>query len=217
MIYLMSDPHGGEYTAALDEYLSFCTPRDILIILGDVGVNFGHNGEAEKFSEQFLGLKANIIFIDGNHENHPYLNSCPEEERFGGKVNVLADSIVRLKRGGIFTVCGKTFFAMGGCKSSAKWKDMGLLYDGEEPTEEEIAYGIENLKAHENKVDYILTHKYSPKEQRPKGEYTPLSLYGLMDYIDENVDFTHWYAGHWHIDKAVDEKHTYVYSLIKIN
>ena len=37
-----------------------------------------------------------------------------------------------------------------------------------------------------------------------------------MDYIDGNVEFTHWYAGHWHLDKAVDEKHDYVYNLMKL-
>jgi len=216
MIYLMSDPHGGEYTTALDEYLSVCTSDDILIILGDLGINFGHNGETEAFTQKFLSLKENIIFIEGNHDNHPYFNSLPEAERYGDRVNVLTENIVRLKRGGIFEICGKTFFVMGGCESSAKWKDMGLLYEGEDPTAEEIAHGIENLKAHGNKVDYILTHKYSPAQHRPKGEYGPLSLYGLMDHIDENVEFTHWYAGHWHLDKVVDEKHDYVYGLRKL-
>jgi len=52
-----------------------------------------------------------------------------------------------LKRGNIYEINGNTFFVMGGCKSSAKWKEMGLWFDGEEPTEEEAVEILRGLRA----------------------------------------------------------------------
>ena len=39
---------------------------------------------------------------------------------------------------------------------------MGLWFDGEEPSAEEISLAYENLSVYKNKVDYVLTHKYHP-------------------------------------------------------
>ena len=213
MIYLISDLHGGEKTDALEKYLSVCMPADTLLILGDIGINWGHDEGMKSFTEYFLNLKANIAFIEGNHENHEYLNSFPEEKRFGDTVNVLTENIVHLKRGGIFTIEGKTFFVMGGCESSTKWKEMGIWYPGEDPSPEEISAAKEKLRSAGYQVDYILTHKYVNKSHREKEVYTSDTLCGLMDFIEDNVTYRHWYAGHWHIDKEVDEKHTFVYNL----
>ena len=52
----------------------------MLIILGDVGLNFEKTKENKEFTEYFLSARKNIAFIDGNHENFEYLNSLPEEE-----------------------------------------------------------------------------------------------------------------------------------------
>ncbi len=97
---------------------------------------------------------------------------------------------------------------MGGCKSSEKWKEMGLWYEGEEPTPEELSAAYKILKKADNKVDYILTHKYLACEN-DKSE--ALSLEGLTGYIDVNVTFTHWYSGHWHRTEFIDDSHTVAY------
>ena len=207
MIYFISDLHGGEATEGLDRYLSLRRDGDLLIILGDVGLQFENTEENRAFTESFLSLDFPIAFVEGNHENHAYLNAFPEEEWCGGRVNRLSPYIVRLQRGNIFTLEGKTFFVMGGCKSSAKWKARGLWFEGEEPNERELSLGYENLRRFDNRVDYILTHKYAPDMKSDD----PLTLDGLKDYIDNNVTFPHWYAGHWHSEFAYDDRHTVVY------
>lgn len=210
MIYFFSDVHGDKHFKGLKEYLSMASETDLLIILGDIELNFAKTEENAFFTEFFLSIKKNIAFIDGNHENHPYLNSFPEETWNGGCVNRLSDNIIRLKRGNVYDIEGKSFFVMGGCKSSPKWKEMGLWYEGEEPSEEELSLAYENLKNHKNKVDYVLTHNYM--RYKPWDEpVPPMSLIGISDYIDSSVDFGHWYSGHWHENKALDEKHTLVY------
>lgn len=211
MIYLISDPHGGESMKGLLRYLEICTDSDLLIILGDLGVRFEDTEENRSFTEWFLSLDKHIAVVEGNHENHMFINSFPNDTWCGGKVHRLSDSIVHLKRGNIYHIEGKTFFVMGGCKSSAKWKEMGLWFDGEEPTEAELSLAYSNLSKYNNKVDYVLTHKYVNYKETENNKYPPLSLEGITKYIDENVAFSHWYSGHWHINKIIDGEHTIVY------
>ena len=209
MIYFLSDQHGGERVGELKKYYEIATENDLLIILGDVGLNFTDTEENRAFDELFLSATKRIAFLDGNHENFRYIYSYPEENWHGGKVHRLTENIVHLERGYVYEIAGKSFFVFGGCKSSAKWKDLGLWQEEEIPTEQEISRAYENLKKYGNCVDYILTHKYDIG----KGTCTE-ELFNLCRFIDNNVQFKHWYAGHWHTNKRVDEKHTFVYDEI---
>lgn len=208
MIYLLSDLHGDKDFAELLNYINTATSNDLLILLGDICLNFENTEENREFTKFFLSIKKNIAFIDGNHENFEYLNNFPEEEWNGGTVRRLTPYIVQLKRGNIYTIENKTFFTFGGCKSSDKWKEMGLWYYGEEPTKSELDIAYSNLKKHNNCIDYILTHKY---EQTPGYGTICHDLQQLNYFIDNNVKFKKWYAGHCHRNMLVDEKHIIVY------
>lgn len=209
MIYLTSDPHGGDNTRGIRQYLEVGTASDLLIILGDLGLRFQDTKENQAFDRWFLSLDRPMAVLDGNHENFPCLNSFPCEQWCGGTVRRLSENAVYLQRGNVYQIAGKRFFVMGGCKSSAKWKEMGLWYEGEEPSPEEISLAYDNLKRCGNRVDYILTHKYDPV---PSASVIPaLTLEGLTKYIDETVDFQHWYAGHGHVSARCDARHTWVY------
>jgi len=208
MIYLLSDLHGDKDFAELLNYINTATSNDLLILLGDICLNFENTEENREFTKFFLSIKKNIAFIDGNHENFEYLNSFPDEEWNGGTVRRLTKNIVQLKRGNVYTIENKTFFTFGGCKSSDKWKEMGLWYYGEEPSKSELDIAYENLKKHNHCIDYILTHKY---EQTPGFGTICHDLQQLNYFIDNNVKFKKWYAGHWHRNMLVDEKHIIVY------
>lgn len=208
MIYLLSDLHGEANFSGLKDYIEKSNDHDLLIILGDVGLQFEEVEENFAFTKFFLSIKKNIALIDGNHENFKYLNSFPVEEWNGGFVGRLTPNIVHLKRGNVYDINGKTFFVFGGCKSSPKWKEKGIWYEGEEPTAEELSLAYNNLKKVKYKVDYILTHKY---EQLPPRGTVCEDLQKLNSFIEEKVDYKHWYAGHWHIDQQLDSKHTFVY------
>ena len=205
MIYFLADQHGGERLGDLKKYIETATKNDILIILGDVGVKFRSTDENKQFDELLLSSKNKLAIVDGNHENFNYLYSFPEEEWNGGVVHRITENIVHLKRGYVFEIDGKTFFVFGGCKSTDKWKDMGLWYPEEEPTNEELTRAYSNLKKYNNKVDYILTHKYEMTQTGTK------ELFELCNYINEKVEFKHFYSGHSHVYAPLDEKHTIVY------
>ena len=198
----------GEDVGVFEKYKSIRKDGDLLVILGDVGIKFDPNNEKNRlFDGYFLSLDFPVLMIDGNHENFDYLYSCPKGKMYGGEVHRLTENIVHLCRGEIFEIEGKTFFVMGGCKSTQKWKDAGLWYEAEEPTSKEIAHAKENLAMHENKVDYVLTHKH----KRSKSDENEPTLDGLVEYIEKNVTYTHWYSGHWHSELCPDPKHTVVY------
>ena len=208
MIYLISDLHGSMDSCGLKEYCRIANNEDLLLVLGDIGLSFEESEENRTFTEKFLAIDKNIAIVDGNHDNFAYLNSFPREKWNGGIVSRLTKNIVHLRRGNIYKVDGKSFFVFGGCKSSPKWKESGLWYEGEEPCREELAYAYDNLRQCGYAVDYILTHKY---EQMSPQDTVSKDLLNLTSFIEENVRYRHWYAGHWHTNQCVDEKHTFVY------
>ncbi len=208
MIYFLSDPHGDLSFTALDNYLENAKAEDLLIILGDICLEFEQTKKNKAFTERFLNIDKKIAFLDGNHENFEYINSFPEEEWNGGRVHRLTDNIVHLMRGEIYEIEGNTFFTFGGCKSSAKWKEIGLWFDGEEGTEAEFENAYRNLSKYNNKIDYILTHK---RERREYKEGVSEPLYNLCMFIEEKVDYKRWYSGHWHVNLSDDPKRIAVY------
>ena len=206
-IHLLGDLHGGEDAAAFERYLWDADPEDLLILLGDVSLAFDGSERNRAFTERFLALPHRIAIVDGNHENHPFLRSFPEETAFGGRVHRLSGSIVYLKRGEIFEIGGHSFFVMGGCKSSRKWKEMGLCYAHEDPDEQECAAGRAALAARGNCVDFILTHKYIGSWTQPP----QCPLEHVIAHLDAEVDFSHWYSAHFHRNEVLDERHTVVF------
>ena len=208
MIYLISDIHGKLDFKGLNEYIEKADDNDLLIVLGDVSLCFGKEEKNKIFTEWFLSIRKNIAIVDGNHENFDYLKSFPEEDWHGGKVHRLTENIVHLKRGYAFEIEGKSFFVFGGCKSSKVWHELGLYYPGEEPEETELKLAHETIKRNNFKFDYILTHKY--EQTPPDATFCP-ELGELEKYIDENVSFKHWYCGHSHKYRELDEKHTIIY------
>jgi predicted phosphodiesterase len=210
MIYLASDMHGKK-KEDLIEYERIAKPDDLLIILGDLGIGFEKTEENREFTDFFFSLKSNIAIVDGNHENFPLIESFPVEDWQGGQVHRLSPNIVHLMRGNIFEIEGKSIFVMGGCKSSAKWKDMGLYFEREEQSREEFLLAYKNLEKYGNKVDYIFTHKYTDKYDTGADKY---SFDGLLNYLNTKVEYRKWISGHWHEYIEFDPKHFCLYDLM---
>lgn len=207
MIFLISDLHENIRFSGLTAYMRIAKEDDLLIILGDIGLKFEDTDENRAFTQAFLALDKPIAFLDGNHENFAYLDSFPEENWNGGRVHRLSEHIVHLKRGHIFRIDGKSFFAFGGCKSSPIWEERGLRYPGEEASHEECLLARENLLKNKGQVDYILTHKYETDACKTISQ----PLLSLTKWVEETVTYNQWFSGHWHISQTVDEKHQVVY------
>lgn len=154
------------------------------------------------------------LFIDGNHENFDVLNSYPVEEWNGGFVHKIRPDIIHLMRGQVYTIEGKTFFTMGGATSIDKHTRIeGKSWWKEElPTYEECNAALDKLDEVGWKVDYVITHS-APDNilYRINPTFGHDIITNLLFTIDKQLEFKHWYFGHYHIDQRIDDLHTCLY------
>ena len=183
------------------------------------------------------------VFVDGNHENFDRLNSYQVKEWNGGKVHEIRPSVLHLMRGEVFTIEDKKIFAFGGASShdisdgildyeDPDWREKAKALDKqgkymyrikglswwehELPTEEEMQNGIENLAAHDNKVDFIITHSPSASVTALLGHglYEQDRLTKYLEYVRCNNDYVYWVFGHMHDNKQVNQRDILLYEQI---
>jgi len=190
---------------------------DVVIIAGD----FGGIWDQEETARERLLLDRvrerpwTTAFVCGNHENFDRLDTLPVEEKWGGKVGRVNESIFHLKRGEIYTIGGQKIFCFGGAASIDKmWRTEGVSWWPQEiPSVAEMDYALENLEKHGNKVDLVITHTM-PHEAVQEFEESGLSPQGFeamalkmheptpkfLSEILDRVDFGAWFCGHFHVD-----------------
>jgi predicted phosphodiesterase len=219
MIYITGDTH-GEQNRFIDieskMTATAATASDentVLIICGDFGYLFLDDLSERHFLDDLEARPYTICFVDGNHENFPAIYSYPTEEWNGGKVHRIRKNILHLMRGQVFTIEGKKFFTMGGAYSVDKaMRTEGYSWWKEElPTDGEYAEATANLKANGMKVDYIVTHTM-PQSMILRNSCSPDThdgeLTGYLEWVYRNVEFSHWYCGHWHDNKDLADDFT---------
>lgn len=87
------------------------------------------------------------------------------------------------------------------------------------PSEKQMLDGLKNLSKVDNKVDYIISHCCATSIQNSitkedESAYTSNVLTDYFDTIEANVQYKHWYFGHYHDDKRIDDKHTLLYKCV---
>ena len=209
-------------------------PNDYLIITGDFGLPFSpsdideynHKKGEYRFWINWLDkYPCKILFVDGNHDNHEWWAEQKVTKMFGGSVHVHphSNNVIHLMRGQVYTIEDKTFFTMGGAKSVdilhrkehiSWWKD-------EMPSNTEYELAMKNLEKHNMSVDYVISHtcgnSYLNDLYTAHNEFDQLTSFFNHLEFDFGLKFKHWYFGHHHIDKQIDDKHTCLYyNIVKI-
>lgn len=150
-----------------------------------------------------------ILFIDGNHDNHEFWAKLPTEPWNGGQVQRLPDApnVIHLMRGEYYTIDGLTVWCMGGAESIDKaTRTQGVSWWPEEiPSQKEMWHGMDTLEEHGYDVDIILTHTL-PKmlmaayfgNSFPLKENDPTGVY--LDEVYRRTRFRKWFCGHMHED-----------------
>lgn len=179
MIYITGDTHGN-----FDRIEYFCKKHntskdDIMIILGDAGINF--SGQMyDNIKKEFLeALPIKIFSIHGNHEQRPYtIDGYKEKQWHGGMVYVEEKypSLLFAKDGELFDLDGKKTIVMGGAYSIDKAIRIAYgwgWWEDEQPSREIKAYVEDQLGKVGWNVDVVLSHttplKYEPVEVFMKG------------------------------------------------
>ena len=217
MIYLTGDTHGR-----FDRIFTFCEERntsrdDILIILGDAGINYYLGSRADRLKDSLKTLPITLLCIHGNHEQRPFaIDSYREMDWHGGKVYVEPQYpfLLFAKDGEIYDLDGKKAVAIGGAYSVDKFyrpiRHMAW-YDNEQPSPEIKAYVESQLEKAGWQVDYVLSHTV-PLKYEPVEVFLPMidqsevdkSTEIWLDEIEEKLSYRRWYSGHYHTSKAID-------------
>ena len=228
-VFITGDTHG---TLDIDSLLKFnhrrkLTKDDYVIIAGDVGILWSSfTPECTSISQRDLdmitlynNMKFTTLFIDGNHENHNAFSKFQEEEWNGGKIHRISDSVIHLMRGQVYTIHGRKIFTMGGANSIDKeYRIEGISWwQNELPSYQEMNEAVENLIWHHKNVDYIVTHDCptSCLEKILHFRVQKDFLNDFFEYLNHEIQFKHWYFGHHHLDKKIDDLHTVIYQKVK--
>ena len=212
-IFVTGDTHGqidiGKLTTKKFPEQKELTREDIVIVCGDFGAIWDGAGGDRYIQNWWKDKPFTCCFVDGNHENFDLLNAYPVEEWRGGKVHKIADNIIHLMRGQVYEIDGKTFYTMGGADSIDKMHRKAYVswWPEEIPNYAEMEEGFKNLQAHNDNVDYIITHEgpqsvVSVMTRMAGVGYTPetYSVNAALDSLAHSVNFTHWFFGHHHFD-----------------
>ena len=87
MIYITGDTHGSFERIAHFSARMHTKPSDIMIILGDAGINF-YGGRRDQKKKEFINaLPITLFCIHGNHEQRPAnIPTYIEKQWHGGVV-----------------------------------------------------------------------------------------------------------------------------------
>lgn len=218
MIYITGDTHGK-----FDRIKTFCyrmntTENDVMIVLGDAGLNFyGYVSDMKK-KRDVSNIGITFFCIHGNHEMRPETVPGYElKEWNGGKVWVQPEfpNILFAKDGEIYRLAGKTFLVIGGAYSIDKEYRLRMGYkwfSDEQPSDEIKQYVERQLDKAGWKVDAVLSHT-CPRKYEPVEAFLPgidqckvdKSTENWLDTIEDRLQYKEWYCGHWHIDKKADK------------
>ena len=218
MIYLTGDTHGD-----FDRVASFCdkvksTKEDILVVLGDAGINYYGNPKDERLKEFLHDLPITLLCIHGNHEKRPQTISSYQKTLWqGGTVyqEPHHPSLLFAMDGEIYDLGGKRCIAIGGAYSVDKHyrisRQWGWWAD-EQPSDQIKAHVEQRLESVGWDIDIVLTHT-CPMKYLPREEFLPFidqstvdnSTEIWLDTLEDKLHYAHWYCGHYHTDKNIDK------------
>jgi 3-oxoacid CoA-transferase subunit A len=218
LIYITGDTHRDFRRVA-----AFCdtvesTKDDVLIILGDAGINYAGEPKDGMIKRQLSELPITLLCIHGNHEMRPESAGIYEEAMWrGGLVyrEPVYPNLLFAKDGEVYELAGKRCIAIGGAYSVDKplrvANNWGWWPD-EQPSEE-IKQRVERrLDAEGWNMDIVLSHtcpmKYVPREMFLSG----IDQSGVdngteiwLDTIEGRLTYDRWYCGHHHTNKSIDK------------
>ena len=230
MVYITGDCHGR-----FDHILDFCqkqhtTTDDVLIILGDVGLNYyGENNYKDIANKMCVSYFPITLFcVRGNHEFRPTtLQDAYISTYFHGSVireNKYPNIIYALD-GVEYLIDDKHCFVIGGAYSVDKYYRIEHSlnwFDNEQLNTTEKKSILQKLtSAHNKQFDCILTHT-CPEKYIPREWFLPMvdqstvdnSMETFLNEVSNIIDYKKWYCGHYHGEKQIDNIE-FLYKTIK--
>ena len=219
MIYYTGDIHGE--VLHIRDMVTKCeiTDQDVIVILGDVGMNYYGNNYGDQHRKKKLNkLGISVFCIHGNHEMRPETIPTYHEEKWQGGTVYVEDAYPNLlfaKDGEVYDLDGQSTLVIGGAYSVDKWyrlrMDMNWFAD-EQPSDEIKSRVMQKLKNLNRKVDVVLSHtcpeRYIPVEAFLSGidqSTVDNSTEEWLGQVEAQLEYGAWLCGHWHINKRIDK------------
>ena len=214
MIYITGDTHGSfERVARFTKKMQTCVD-DVLVILGDAGLNFHLNNRDRKVKSYVNQLPITTFCIHGNREARPQSIPTYIEKAFhGGKVLFEPEypNIVFAIDGEVYDFDGLKCLVIGGAYSVDKryrQKFRRPWWPDEQPSSEIKRRVERKLEALDCKVDVVLSHT-CPLRFQPREMFLPFfsqsgvdtSTEEWLEEIEAKLDYRKWYFGHYHTSK----------------
>jgi len=191
---------------------------DLLIILGDAGINYYGCIKDNYLKHELSQLPITMLCIHGNHERRPESLGIYEEiEWRDGIVYNEPDfpDLLFAKDGEVYTINSKKYIVIGGAYSVDK--DIRILRNlgwwADEQPSSEIKKRVEDRLELENwRVDAVLSHttplKYEPREvfmSHIDDSKVDKSTEIWLETIEDKLDYDQWFCGHYHTSKTIDK------------
>ena len=218
MIYITGDKHADFREVFYFCYANETTLDDVLIVLGDAGINYYANEKDYILKNSLLQYPITFFCIHGNHEEKPEnIESYKTKKFHNGIVYYEEDylNILFAKDGEVYNFNNHKVLVIGGAYSVDKYFRLAKgynWYESEQPDTKAKNRVKKVLKDLDNKVDIILSHtcpyKYLPREMFLEGidqSSVDNSTEYFLDEIEESTDYNLWYCGHYHTDKEIDK------------
>lgn len=227
MTYITGDTH-RDFT----RIFRFCerldtTKEDIMIILGDAGINYLSGERDVALKKELSELPITLFCIHGNHEMRPQrIPSYLETQWHGGTVYVEPDypNLLFGKDGEVYDIAGQSCLVLGGAYSVDKYFRLMRGYgwwDDEQPSPKIKESVAAKLRQIEYRIDVVLSHttpsKYEPVEVFLQGidqNGVDKSTEEWLDDIEAKLSYKKWYCGHYHTEKEID-KITFLFESIQ--
>jgi 3-oxoacid CoA-transferase subunit A len=215
---ITGDTHGDfRRVGALCDKLK-TTKEDVLIVLGDAGINYYGGKKDKKLKHELTELPITMFCIHGNHERRPEsLGSYKEEKWCGGIVYLEPEypNLMFAKDGEIYEINGKKCIVIGGAYSVDKHYRLSNnwgWWPDEQPTDDTKRRVEQQLDSASWRIDAVLSHtsplKYEPREvflSFIDDSEVDKSTEIWLDYVEDRLDYDHWYCGHYHTNKSIDK------------
>lgn len=218
MVYLTGDIHGSPWGVKQFCRKAKLSEKDTIVLLGDVSANYYGDERDNEVKDVLSQLKPMILCVHGNHEMRPWrIKGYHVVEWNGGQawVQKRYPNLLFAKDGEIFNLEGRRCIVIGGAYSVDKFYRLsrGAGWWSDEQPSPEIKEYVES-QIQEHKIDIVLSHT-CPYKYEPREVFLPMidqsqvdaSTEKWLDGIEERMEYSAWYCGHWHTDKRIDKLH----------
>ena len=218
MTIITGDTHGDFQRIEAMCVLVGTTADDLLIILGDVGINYYGGKKDAMLKASLASLPITMFCLHGNHERRPESTGLYKEVEWRGGAAYMEPAYPNLlfaKDGEVYIIDGKSHLAIGGAYSVDKEYrlERGWGWWADEQPSEDIKRRVERRLDIENwRVDVVLSHtaplKYEPREvflDFIDDSRVDKGTEKWLDTIEDRLDYDEWYCGHYHTDKTIDK------------